>query len=64
MNVFDKLVDTGVKRFIRIECPAVVDEDIEWQELPNGVKARSELLLAFQLTGVSNRVLSCGFPKR
>ena len=39
MNVFDKAIETGVQRFIRIECPGVVEEEIEWQELPNGVKA-------------------------
>ena len=39
MNVFDKAIDTGVQRFIRIECPGIVEEEIEWQELPNGVKA-------------------------
>lgn len=38
MNVFDKAIDTGVQRFIRIECPGIVEEEIEWQELPNGVK--------------------------
>lgn len=40
VNVFDKVIDTGVQRFIRIECPGVVEEEIEWQELANGVKAR------------------------
>eukprot|EP00435_Cladocopium_sp_Y103_P026848 s1653_g6.t1 len=38
VNVFDKLIGTGVLRFIRIECPGIVEEEIEWQELPNGVK--------------------------
>lgn len=38
VNVFDKAIDTGVQRFIRIECPGIVEEEIEWQELPNGVK--------------------------
>ncbi|CAK8997884.1 unnamed protein product, partial [Durusdinium trenchii] len=38
VNVFDKSISTGIQRFIRIECPGVVDDDIEWEELPNGVK--------------------------
>lgn len=38
VHVFDKAIDTGVQRFIRIECPGIVEEEIEWQELPNGVK--------------------------
>ena len=46
MNVFDKAIDNGVQRFIRIECPGVVEDEIEWEELPNGVKA-SGLYLVF-----------------
>ena len=38
MNVFDKTMDTCVQRFIRIECPGVVEDDIDWEEMPNGVK--------------------------
>eukprot|EP00435_Cladocopium_sp_Y103_P050101 s2994_g15.t1 len=38
VNVFDKAIDNGVQRFIRIECPGVVEDEIEWEELPNGVK--------------------------
>ena len=43
VNVFDKAIETGVQRFIRIECPGIVEEEIEWQELPNGVKAGPDL---------------------
>ena len=38
VNVFDRAINTGVKRFIRVECPGVVEDDVEWEELPNGVK--------------------------
>ena len=31
-------MDTCVQRFIRIECPGVVEDDIDWEEMPNGVK--------------------------
>ena len=51
VNVFDKPNDSGVQRSIRIECPGVVDDDIEWEELPNGVKARL-LLLSLLITFV------------
>ncbi|CAK9048090.1 unnamed protein product [Durusdinium trenchii] len=38
VNVFDKSISAGIQRYIRVECPGVVDDDIQWEELPNGVK--------------------------
>lgn len=40
VNVVDKFIDTSVQRCILIECPGVASEDIDWEELPNGVKIR------------------------
>lgn len=37
-NVFDQRVEDGTERLIQIECPGVSEEDIEWEELSNGVK--------------------------
>jgi len=40
VNVFDKENGNGMHRFIRIECPGVVEEEITWfDDVPNGVKA-------------------------
>ncbi|CAE7382271.1 unnamed protein product [Symbiodinium natans] len=38
VNVFDQRVEDGTERHITIECPGVSEEDIEWEELSNGVK--------------------------
>ena len=39
VNVYDRTTTThGTSRYIRIECPGVTEEDVEWEELPNGVK--------------------------
>ncbi|OLP96594.1 hypothetical protein AK812_SmicGene21149 [Symbiodinium microadriaticum] len=37
-NVFDQRVEDGTERLIQIECPGVSEEDIDWEELSNGVK--------------------------
>ena len=40
VNVFDKENGNGMHRFIRIECPGVVEEEITcFDDVPNGVKA-------------------------
>ena len=44
MNVFDKELEngTGMRRFVRIECPGVDEDDIDFSDdVPNGVKAGS-----------------------
>ena len=38
VNVFDRATEGGTLRQIRIECPGVTEDDVEWEELPNGVK--------------------------
>ncbi|CAE7808761.1 unnamed protein product [Symbiodinium sp. CCMP2456] len=38
VNVYDRTTTHGTSRIIRIECPGVTEEDVEWEELPNGVK--------------------------
>ena len=38
MNVYDQPVDVGVKRMIHIDCPGVMEDDVTWEEMPNGVK--------------------------
>ena len=38
VNVYDRTAAHGTSRIIRIECPGVTEEDVEWEELPNGVK--------------------------
>ena len=57
MNVFDKTMDTCVQRFIRIECPGVEDEDIDWEEMSNGVKISN--WAATGALGLAPRGLDC-----
>jgi hypothetical protein len=38
VNVFDRVIDNQVHRTIQVECPRVTDDQIEWEEIPNGVK--------------------------
>lgn len=38
VNVVDKVMEKHVHRFIHIECPGVVEDDIELEDMPNGVK--------------------------
>ena len=38
VNVYDRVDDRGTMRLIRIECPGVTEDDLDWEELPNGVK--------------------------
>eukprot|EP00435_Cladocopium_sp_Y103_P036355 s1312_g9.t1 len=38
VNVYDRRLQDGIERVIRIECPGVQQEDIDWEELANGVK--------------------------
>lgn len=44
VNVFDKELENGngMRRFVRIECPGVDEDDINFSDdVPNGVKAGS-----------------------
>ena len=38
VNVYDRVDERGATRLIRIECPGVTEDDLDWEELPNGVK--------------------------
>jgi len=38
VNVYDKRCETEIARFIQVECPGITEDDIEWEELPNGIK--------------------------
>ena len=38
VNVYDETTENGAFRIIRIECPGVTKDDLDWEELPNGVK--------------------------
>ena len=38
VNVYDRVDDRGTMRLIRIECPGVTEDDLDWEELPNGMK--------------------------
>ena len=63
MNVFDKENGNGMHRFIRIECPGVLEEEIACSnDVPNGVKAG----VVSKNSCHAARVLSKGegFPKK
>jgi len=38
VNVYDKRGETIIKRIIEVECPKVAEDDVDWEELANGVK--------------------------
>ena len=42
VNVYDRVDERGTMRLIRIECPGVTGDDLNGEELPNGVKIRVE----------------------
>ncbi|CAE7808936.1 unnamed protein product, partial [Symbiodinium necroappetens] len=41
-NVFDRKMDSDKMHYIRIECPGVTDDDLDFQLLANGVKIMIE----------------------
>jgi len=38
VNVYDRRGEQYIKRYIEIECPKVIQDDIDWEELANGIK--------------------------
>jgi HSP20 family molecular chaperone IbpA len=47
VNVFDQKIDNKDHRVIQIECPRVTEEDIQWEDIPNGVKVNIQKAKAF-----------------
>jgi len=38
VNVYDRRGEKSIKRIIEVECPKVAEDDVDWEELANGVK--------------------------